>query len=262
MVGRFADYLKDSNIQIKAIEHLKSKHIEQYIQSRLDKGVGLRTMQNEASAFRVILREAGRDVLADSERISNKALGISDASRDGTHLAMPNEMYNSLIERLDQVDKGVSACAQLERWLGLRGEEAVQSNKSILMWEKQLSEGDTVRVIYGTKGGRPRDVRVVDVARAREAIKYGRERMKETGGTLIDKKGLKSAMDRYAYVMRTNGCTGKYSPHSLRYAYACDSIDRYEAQGYSHKDALAQTSQDLGHGDGRGRYIQQVYLRR
>lgn len=262
MAGRFADYLKDSNIQIKAIEHLKSKYIEQYIKSRLDDGVGLRTMQNEASGFRVILREGGRDVLADSERISNKALGISDASRDGTHLAMPNEMYRSLIERLDKVDKGVSACAQLERWLGLRGEEAVQSNKSLLMWEKQLSEGDTVRVIYGTKGGRPRDVRVVDVARAREAIKYGRERMKETGGTLIDKKGLKSAMDRYAYVMRTNGCTGEYSPHSLRYAYARDSIDRYEAQGYSHKDALAQTSQDLGHGDGRGRYIQQVYLRR
>lgn len=251
MAGRFADYLKDSNIQIKAIENLKSKHIEQYIQSRLDDGVGLRTMQNEASGFRVILREAGRDTLADSARISNKGLGISDASRDGTHLAMPNDIYNSLIQRLDQVDKGVSACAQLERWLGLRGEEAVQSNKSLLMWEKQLSKGDTVRVIYGTKGGRPR-----------EAIKYGRERMKETGGTLIDKKGLTRAMNRYAYVMRTNGCVGEYSPHSLRYAFACDRVDAYIAEGYSHKDALAQTSQDLGHGDGRGRYIQQVYLRR
>lgn len=262
MAGRIADALKAANIQISSIEHLKSKHIESYIQGRLQDGIGKRTLQNEMSSMRGILREAGRDTLADSERISNKSLGIDNASRNGTHLAMPNDMYNCLIERLDQVDKGVSACAQLERWLGLRGEEAVQSNKSLLMWEKQLSKDDTVRVIYGTKGGRPRDVRIVDVARAREAIKYGRERMRETGGMLINKKGLKSAMDRYAYVMRTNGCTGEYSPHSLRYAYACDSIDRYEAQGYSHKDALAQTSQDLGHGDGRGRYIAQVYLRK
>ena len=42
----------------------------------------------------------------------------------------------------------------------------------------------------------------------------------------------------------------------------CGYNPRYEAQGFSHKDALAQTSQDLGHGDGRGRYIEQVYSRR
>ena len=101
MAGRLADYLKDSNIQIKEIEHLKSKHIEQYIQSRQADEIGLRTLQNEMSSIRVILREADRDVLADSERISNKALKISGASRDGTHRAMPNDMYDALTERLE-----------------------------------------------------------------------------------------------------------------------------------------------------------------
>ncbi|EIQ7941507.1 DNA-binding protein, partial [Salmonella enterica subsp. enterica serovar Typhimurium] len=33
----------------------------------------------------------------------------------------------------------------------------------------------------------------------------------------------------------------------------------YEEQGLSHKEALAVTSTDLGHGDGRGIYIEQVY---
>lgn len=262
MAVRFADFLKTNNIQIKAIEHLKSKHIEGYMQSRQDYGIGLRTMQNETSGFRVILREAGRDVLADCERLTNKALGISGASRDGTHRAMPNDMYTALIERLELADKDVSACAQLERYLGLRGEEAVQADKSLATWEKQLAKGDVVRVIYGTKGGKSRNIRVVDVSKALEAVKNALERAKVNGGRIIDKPNLQSAMEHHAYVMRTNGCVGEYSPHSLRYAFTCDRVDAYKAQGYSHKDALAQTSLDLGHGDGRGRYIQQVYLRK
>lgn len=262
MAGRIADALKAGNIQISSIEHLKSKHIESYIQGRLEKGVGKRSLQNEMSAMRGILREAGRDTLADSARISNKALGISGASRDGMHRAMPNDMYNALIERLELTDKDVSACAQIERYLGLRGEEAVQADKTLASWEKQLTQGDVVRVIYGTKGGRSRDTHVVDVPKALEAVKNALERTRANGGRIIDKPDLKSAMHHHAYVMRTNGCVGEYSPHSLRYAFACDRVDAYKAQGYSNKDALAQTSMDLGHGDGRGRYIQQVYLRR
>lgn len=262
MAGRFADFLKDKNIQIKAIEHLKSKHIESYIQSRLDDGIGKRTMQNEMSGFRVILREGGRDLLADSERISNKSLGISGASRNGTHRAMPNDTFSALVERLELVDKDVSACAQIERYLGLRSEEAVQADKSLVSWEKQLIQGDVVRVIYGTKGGRSRDTRVVDVPKALEAVRNAQKRTKTNRGRVIDKPDLKSATNHHAYAMRSNGCKGEYSPHSLRYAFACDRVEAYKAQGYSHKDALAQTSQDLGHGDGRGRYIRQVYMRK
>ncbi|HCL5074339.1 TPA: hypothetical protein N2F43_003671 [Salmonella enterica] len=34
------------------------------------------------------------------------------------------------------------------------------------------------------------------------------------------------------------------------------------AQGFCEKEALAMTAMDLGHGDGRGRYVAQVYGRR
>lgn len=49
--------------------------------------------------------------------------------------------------------------------------------------------------------------------------------------------------------------------NSLRYAWAQDAIRHYLAQGFSDKEALALTSMDLGHGDGRGRYVVQVYGR-
>ncbi|ECE8762116.1 DNA-binding protein, partial [Salmonella enterica subsp. enterica serovar Indiana] len=37
------------------------------------------------------------------------------------------------------------------------------------------------------------------------------------------------------------------------------SLRYYLAQGFSRKEALAMVAMDLGHGDGRGRYVAQVY---
>lgn len=262
IADRLARLLKDMNIQIKHIDHLKSRHIENYVQQRIDTGISKRTIQNEMSAIRAILRKADRITLADSERISNKTLGIGGASRDGKHRAMPDAKFTDVYCRLGEIDKGAQACAELERYLGLRGEEAVQSNKSLEMWQKQLEHGDRIRLIYGSKGGRARDIRPVDIEKAKEVIGRAISLAKLQNGKLINKPDLKSAQRRHNYCMKVAGAVGEFSAHSLRYAFACDSIERYEKQGFSRKDALAQTSMDLGHGDGRGRYIQQVYSRR
>jgi hypothetical protein len=45
-----------------------------------------------------------------------------------------------------------------------------------------------------------------------------------------------------------------------RYAFAQERVQAYRAQGYSEREARAATSQDLGHGEGRGRYIASVYV--
>lgn len=262
IADRLAAHLKASNIQVRDIGALKSRHIENYIQQRQEDGISKRTMQNEMSAIRAMLRQADRAEFADDERLSNKALGIDNASRDGTHRAMPDDKYQEVFNKLGSIDAGVQACAALERWLGLRGEEAVQANKSLNTWAQQLAQGETVRVIYGTKGGRSRDVRVPDIERAREAVSNALGLARTQGGRLVNRPDLQSAQERHNYAMRAAGAVGEYSPHSLRYAFACDSIERYESQGFSHKDALAMTSMDLGHGDGRGRYIEQVYSRR
>uniref|UniRef100_UPI0009ABBE7B integrase domain-containing protein n=1 Tax=Salmonella enterica TaxID=28901 RepID=UPI0009ABBE7B len=78
-------------------------------------------------------------------------------------------------------------------------------------------------------------------------------------GRLIDKPDLKSAMDYWHNQAARMGLTGAYSPHSLRYAWAQDTISHYLAQGFNRKEALAILAMDLGHGDGRGRYVAQVY---
>lgn len=59
------------NVQIRRVEQLKARHIEGYIRERLAQGITKRSLQNEMAAVRCILKQAGRDRLAQSERLNN-----------------------------------------------------------------------------------------------------------------------------------------------------------------------------------------------
>ncbi|WP_309599694.1 phage integrase N-terminal domain-containing protein, partial [Klebsiella pneumoniae] len=76
-------------------QHLKSSHIESYVMARREAGITPRTLQNEMAALRTILAQSGRQKFAQSERISNKALGLGNASRAGTHLPLTSERWLS-----------------------------------------------------------------------------------------------------------------------------------------------------------------------
>lgn len=257
--GRFADYLKAANLQVRGVEFLKGKHVQGFVEARKAAGIGLRTLQNEITAIRTVLRAAGREKLAD--QISTKALGIAGACRDGTKTAISESRLVELRTAVLYRDEGVGAVVDLQRALGLRAEEGVKSCKSLATWERQLQAGKPIRVIFGTKGGRPRDVMPADRERALATVRSARALADRQGGVLVAKPNEKEAMARYRNVMAAAGFVGRESGHSLRYAFAQAQIRAYTLGGYSQKEALALTSLDLGHGDGRGRYISQVYSR-
>jgi len=147
--------------------------------------------------------------------------------------------------------------------MGLRSQEAVQSVQSLNTWRQALDRGETrLTVVFGTKGGRPRETMILDAASVKKALDNALAVAEDCHGRLIDKPDLKSAMKYWHSQASGLGLTGAYSPHSLRYAWAQDAICHYLAQGFSEREALAMTAMDLGHGDGRGRYVAQVYGRR
>ncbi|WP_079957452.1 integrase domain-containing protein, partial [Salmonella enterica] len=217
----------------------------------------------EMAGIRTILSLAGKTKMADPkhERLSNKALGISGASRMGTKLAISDERYREALALIKAKDEGVAATMQLSRYLGLRNEEAVQAAKSIKTWKQAILRGDErVRVIFGTKGGRARDTRVVDKEKVLSAINEAILCAEKNNGKLIDMPSLQQALDRYINIMRrVGGLKYENSNHSLRYAYAQDAEKYYISKGFTQKEASALTSIDLGHGDGRGDYIKRVY---
>lgn len=262
IMHRFAESLAKMNVQISSAAQVKVRHIELYMRSR--NNVSGRTRENEMSAIRVMLHQAGKYKMADPEhpRLSNKALGISGSSRKGTKKLITDERFREILQRVEAKDKGVAAVVKLSRYLGLRNEEAIQSAKSLRTWKKALQRGDEkIRVIFGTKGGRERMTTVVDRDNVLDAVNYALKYASEHNGRLIDRDNLKSAMDYYLNTLRRYGELkgGDETAHSFRYSYAASAMKYHIMNGYSYKEALALTSIDLGHGDGRGRYIEQVY---
>lgn len=267
ILQRVGSRLAELNIQIKSVEQIKVRHVELYMHSRKSDEVANRTLQNEMTAIRRALDLSGKTLMADPkhERLSNKALGIAGGSRKGTKEAISDSRYREVLGRVQQVDKGVAAAMQLSRYLGLRNEEAVQSAKSLKTWQKALMRGDEkLQVIFGTKGGRARMTTVVDRPKVLEAVNNALSHCERQNGKLIEKKELKSALNHYINVLRRGGelAGGKETPHSLRYSYARDAMHFHIMNGYSYKEALALTSMDLGHGDGRGTYIENVYCQK
>lgn len=258
VMGRLADFLREQNIQIKTPEHLKLPQIQAFAHARLEAGICGRTLANELAAVRQVLRQVGREHLADAVR--NAELGAG-GSRAGTKTAMPEDRLSALRAEVLARDAGVAAVVDLQRALGLRAEEGVKSCKSLATWERQLTAGQPVRVVFGTKGGRPRDVAPADRARALEAVQAARALAARQGGVLIARAHEREAMHRYKNVMSAAGFKGRESGHSLRYAFARDQLAAYQAAGYSREEARALTSCDLGHGDGRGRYVETTYSR-
>lgn len=264
LAQRFGERLTgEQNVQIRRVEHLKIRHIQRYIRERLAQGIARRSLQNEMAAIRCLLKQAGRDRLADSEQLSNRALGLSGASRHGTRLAITPEYYRDVLEAARAKDPGLAAVVELARVMGLRSQEAVQSVQSLRTWQTALAQGDTrLTVVFGTKGGRSRETVILDTDAVRKALDNAIAIAESRHNRLIDKPDLKSAMKYWHSQATRIGLTGVYSPHSLRYAWAQDAILHYLVQGFSEREALALTAMDLGHGDGRGRYVAQVYGQR
>ena len=103
------------NVQIRRVEQLKARHIEGYVRERLAQGITKRSLQNEMAAVRCILKQAGRDRLAQSERLNNRSLGLSGASRSGTKKAITPEHYYHVLETARAKDPGMAAALELSK---------------------------------------------------------------------------------------------------------------------------------------------------
>lgn len=151
------------------------------------------------AAVRSIMSVAGRNKLADPshEKLSNQALGISGASRDGTKTPLPDDKLAAIVSYAFKKDEGVAIGVQLSRYLGLRTEETVQSAKSLKTWKKAILNGnDRVKVIFGTKGGRDREITVFNREKVLSILDKAIKHCGENRGKLIDKPSLHTAIER------------------------------------------------------------------
>jgi hypothetical protein len=261
-LARFAQFLWSAGYQIHTVGQIRDKHFRAWIEDMLERGRSKRTIANNATHIRTTLEGIGRRPFAD--KVSNASLGISGASRAGTKRPMAPEVFEPYRVAAAAVDPGVALVMQLQIELGLRAEEGVQSVKSLADWYRALTNpvGDGfVVVIHGTKGGKTRRTPPLDRVRAAETVLRAFEFAKQHGGRLVRKLGMKKAMARYHYVTGKVGMKGENAPHSLRYWYTTEQLRRLKAAGIGRREAAAGVSTWIGHGDGRGTWVELVYGR-
>ncbi|WP_334031701.1 integrase domain-containing protein [Burkholderia orbicola] len=261
-LARFARFLWDTGFQVHTTGQLKEKHLIAWSNDMRARGCSKRTAVNNMTHVRTALEGIGRRPFAD--KMSNAALGLSGASRAGTKRPMMRDELEPYRAAVAVIDPGIAVVLELQLEFGLRAREAVESIKSLADWRRALSSsiGDGfVTIIHGTKGGKTRRSPPLDRRRAAELVERAIGLSNEYGGKLVRKPDLKRAMERYHYVVRKVGMTDERAPHSLRYGYATEHLERQKAAGVSRREAAAGVSTWLGHGDGRGTWVERVYGR-
>lgn len=237
---------------------LSLKQLKGYAQARLEEGISARGVQNEMSHIRRALEGVGRTDFAQ-KTCSNKELNIPSATRIGKGRVVDSDVLQSALARASNDTK---ALISLSRTIGLREREAILSFKSLKEWDRALSNGQPIVVRDGTKGGRARSVciRPDGIPAAQKAVRDALEVIKEQK-QLVVSKSLKSAIEQHSDRLARLGIKGENSGHSLRRAFAFDQYKYYLSSGCSQKIALSRVSNDLGHGDGRGRWVFNNYIR-
>lgn len=263
----FANTLRELGYGIQAAGQIGGKHLRAFVQRRAAQGVSARTRANELSHLRAVLEHIGKQGLARNPAYSNRALGIGRGSRVGTKQPLSDEVIHAFQRRMAALGRaGIGDTLELQRAFGLREAEAIRGGRAdtVSRWQRELRERGRVHVVEGTKGGRPREVRPADVHRAQAALQRAQAVLKATGQRYLVTRagnapatGLKQALGIYRNLCHRAGIQS----HGARYAFARERMQAYRSEGYSEREARAATSQDLGHGDGRGRYVASVYVR-
>lgn len=234
------------------------KQWSKFVETGLKAGNGSRTMQNQQIYIRRALAAVGRAEFADS--VTNKDLGIPKGTRIGKGLVTDPEVLKQALERADSTTRSWIGGMLV---LGLRQRELVRSGPSLKQWERQLSAGQPISLHDGAKGGRSRQI-VISVEKREIALQTVRdliEVVSRQDGRVVASKSLESACHMVSEKLAACGLFGKNSGHSLRRLFAVEQLNYYRRQGYDEATARSLVSNDLGHGDGRGTWVFNNYVR-
>lgn len=248
-------------------ETLTSKQARQYLSARAEV-VSDRVVQLEASHLRRALGGAKRDlgdIKDKNNNWSNHRLGVPEASRIGGKAAADIEKF-----RQADLPPDLRVCLDLVPVFGIRVQEAVKST-NLGEWAKTLEKaaaaGQAADVYLssdaGSKGGRPRYVHIhaEKVENAIKVVATAIDFKKENGGKyIVQSDNLEAALKRVSNACTKAGLVGDDSVHGLRRYWAGEQKELYLAEGLSEKQALSRLSVDLGHGDGRGRWVENNYI--
>jgi integrase len=260
---QFVEWCFSHQYIFNSITDVSKVMVSDYMEQLKSDGISIATRHNRLASIRRAMQALGKN--PDKVGIIAKELNLEPRDRRGTKEPLPDDLLLEMVKKAENLgEHGFAIALKLQRLLGHRGLESLMSISALEKFALEASViiQTKVAVISGTKGGRPRFTQLIHARSAetlqviKEALIYIRQHGYLVSG---NKTGLKSARAKYHYLAGRIGLVGKYSPHSLRYAYSVEKILELKNQGYNKKETFQLVAEFLGHGPSRSRYISSVY---
>lgn len=252
---RMLDDLRDDNAQIRNLGELGKTHALRLISYWQKQGQSVGTIQNKISRLRRFLTFIGKPQVVPTGSALKELLEQKGISLPGQRRLIPtiskawDESHVNVHTILGVLRQSSPICAiqlEMQAAFGLRIRESFCLNP------KASDYGDTLRVMYGTKGGLPRDVPFDQDPHTRAWQRDVLERAKfyaaqnRKGVLAAPGKTLQQSKDLFHYQMRKVGiCRAKLgvTAHGLRHQYAARRYEELSGMK-APVSAHAQTSYD------------------
>jgi Integrase len=163
----FLNFCHFSGKSLVDIKHTTFELLRDWVTSLKAANLTSGTINNHVASIRALCEQRG--VNLESRGLTNTTgLGVEVRNRQGTKLPLTDEIFEAVIAlAISAGEIGFVHALKLERYLGLRGTEAMMSTTALKTYAKQAhlivhSHLSPIHVVDGTKGGRPRDVAVIE----------------------------------------------------------------------------------------------------
>lgn len=128
----FARIMRELGYGIQAASQIGGRHLQAFTQRRTSEGIAARTLANEMSHLRDVLKHIDKQGLATNPAYNNRALGIGRSSRLGTKQPLSDEAIRALQQRTERLGRpSLGILLELQRSLGLREVDAEREGERL-----------------------------------------------------------------------------------------------------------------------------------
>ena len=98
----FARVMRELNYGIYSAAQIGGKLLQAFVRHRLESGIAARTVANEMTHVRAVLKHVGNQGLVRNPAYSNRSLGIPQGSRIGTKQPLSDAQIRAFQERMER----------------------------------------------------------------------------------------------------------------------------------------------------------------
>lgn len=243
-IKRFTNFI-EKKYGLERIEHLKPGHVKAFAEHLHEQKIDARTGANYMAHIRDLCQAIGKKGIVSKDNAAYGFGGVSRMNPMKVNISKIGEIQiklESMAAASNRTAMMMTASFAMREAFGLRQKEALLSNKI------SIANGKTVLEVEGAKGGRLRQIEIVNEKQlnALDKVALTARLLENANGRIIPpERSLEQALRTESRLWSKLGGTreAKANMHSQRHSYA---------QTRKNDGATkAELNNDLGHGEHR-----------